>query len=1058
VTRAGALPLALLLLSACGPSSEDIYSGELPERVDFNFHVKPILSDRCFACHGPDEAARKADLRLDVEAGARTVVRAGSLRRSELFRRILSDEPDERMPPPDSHLSLSDYEKGILARWIEQGAEWRPHWSYVAPTKPVPPEVADSGWAREAIDRFILQRLAREGLQPSREADRARLIRRVTFDLTGLPPTPEEVDRFLADPSPDAYESVVDRLLASPAYGERMATDWLDLARYSDSHGYQDDGIRYMWPWRDWVIEAFNQNQPYDEFVTWQLAGDLLPDATREQILATGFNRNHAQSAEGGIVDEEYRVEYVADRVQTLGRGLLGLSTDCARCHDHKFDPITQKDYFRLFAFFNNVDEIGLGAIDGNNGPVLLLPDDSTERRLKEARDEAVAAERALDRYRAGIAADSGFLRRAREARPDLARGLIGHFTFDAVDSVSGSGAVVPNHADPRHPGQFRGAPVLVPGIRSNALEVREGALARVREAYAFDRSDPFSFSLWVRPAKPLSRSAILVRALADNGGANRGWELNLHGDTVFVALMHVRSEDAIRVQTRSGIRMEAWTHLAVTYDGSARARGLKIWVDGELAPVFVLSDNLRRTIVPPSEGSGTPAVMQIGGKQVGSEVASFEGGRIDELRIYDRPLASVEVAALAGRDTTASTPDALAELYLLTRDAEYAKRAEALRRSIAEETRLRDGVDDVMVMRERVTPRPTHLLGRGVYDEPRERVEPGTPESVLPFPEELPRNRLGLARWLFDPANPLTARVAVNRYWQMLFGAGLVRTTDDFGSQGALPTHPELLDWLAVTYRESGWDTKAMLKRMVMSSTYRQASHLTPELRERDPENRLLSRGPGHRLPAEMIRDGALAASGLLVHEVGGPSVKPYQPEGLWEEKSAGQGRGALISYVQDHGESLYRRSLYTFQKRTSPLPMLVSFDASERAVCTVRRQQTNTPLQALTLLNDPQFVEASRLLAERMIRDGGATAEERLRFGFRVVTARHPSARELELLTSLRDRQLTRFRDSSPAARRLLSTGEMPRDASLDAVEVAAYTVVANALLNLDETLSKR
>jgi hypothetical protein len=1066
--RAGSFACGLaLLLSSCGPSAEDLYSGTLPEHVDFNFHVKPILSDRCFVCHGPDAAARKADLRLDTEEGIRTVIRSGLFRRGPFLHRILADDSSRVMPPRESGLALSAYEKALLARWVAQGAEYKPHWAFLPPQKPEPPKVGEAAWARGPIDRFVLARLEREGLAPSPEASRTRLIRRVTYDLTGLPPTPAEVEAFLQDSSADAYEKLVDRLLVSPAYGERMASEWLDLARYADSHGYQDDGIRHMWRWRDWVIKAFNDNQRYDEFVTWQLAGDLLPEPTREQILATGFNRNHAQSAEGGIVDEEYRVEYVADRVNTVSRGLIALSMDCARCHDHKYDPVSQSEYFEFFAFFNNIDEIGLGAIDGNNGPVLLLPDEETEEKLRQVRQRLAEQERALREYRARVASDAEYLRRAHAVRADLSHGLVGHFSFDTVEpqdaaargnpsSANGLATwTAPNLADPRHPAILRGDPGVVPGRFGNAFEVREGALWTVREAYAFDRSDPFSLSVWIQPTRPQERAAVLTRAADDNGGANRGYELNLLDGQVFVALMHVRSDDAIRIQTRATVPLNTWTHLAVTYDGSARASGLVVYIDGRPAPVEVLSDDLRRTIVRVRRDSSTDP-LQIGGKRAGSEVATFEGGRIDELRIYDRPLLPLEVAQLAGLNLSRPASDELLELYLRTRDEEYARRARALRQSFAEETRLLNGVEDVMVLRERLSPRPTYLLDRGMYDSPRDRVEPGTPASVLALPDNLPQNRLGLARWLFSPDNPLTARVAVNRYWQMLFGTALVRTADEFGNQGELPSHPELLDWLAVTYRESGWDTRALLKGIVMSATYRQSSTPTPELREKDPENRLLARGPSHRLPAEMIRDGALAASGLLVHQVGGPSVKPYQPEGLWEEKSAG--RGALATYVQDQGESLYRRSLYTFWKLSSPPPMLINFDAAERNVCSVRRPRTNTPTQALGLLNDPQFVEAARVLAERMMNEGGARREERLRHGFRVVTARWPTDRELEALASLYDEQRARFAVQRTDAERLLRLGEWQRDPALPPDQLAAYTVVANTLLNLDEFVTKR
>jgi hypothetical protein len=825
-----------------------------------------------------------------------------------------------------------------------------------------------------------------------------------------------------------------------------MAAEWMDVARYADSHGYQDDGARMMWPWRDWVIASFNRNQRYDEFATWQLAGDLLPNATREQILATGFGRNHPISAEGGIVDEELRVEYVADRTNTFGRAFLGVTVECARCHDHKYDPITQREYYRLYAFFNSIAEIGTGPIDGHGGgPVLPLPDDTTARKLAEARREIAEREarlrQRLAEYRARVAAPA-------RGGPDLARGLVGHFPLDRF-----AGRKTPNAAPgpERAAGGVDSSVAPAPGRFGGALEVREGQGVSVPKAYNFDRADPFTLSAWVRPTRHAEHAPVVTKAM-ESVRYFRGYDLALRDGRPTMQLVHSWPDDAVRVRARDPVPLGAWTHLAVTYDGSARAAGLRLYVNGAPAAVEVEADRLTR------HTRSEDWVAFLIGQKNGTDQAAFEGGRIDEVRVYDRALAGAEVAALA--DTAAwarLTPAQRAEAHAEAgADAALAADHAALRASRAKETALASAVPNVMVMGELPRPRPTFVLARGAYDAPGERVAPGTPAGVLPFPGDMPPNRLGLARWLFRPDHPLTARVAVNRYWQLLWGRGLVETSDDFGNQGALPSHPELLDHLAVRFRESGWDVKALLRAMVTSATYRQSSLAAPALRERDPLNGLLARGPSHRLPAEMIRDGALAASGLLAQHVGGPSVRPYQPAGLWEEKSAG--RGALARYVQDTGAALYRRSLYTVWKRTSPPPQAVTFDAAERVSCTVRRQSTNTPLQSLVLMNDPQYVEAARLLAERMARAGGPDADARIAWGFRAATARAPNARERAALRALYDAELAEYRDDRARALRLLRVGDRPRDPSLDPAEVAALAVVANTLLNLDEAVTKR
>jgi hypothetical protein len=1053
-----------LHLNACGPSSDDLYSGPLPERVDFNFHVKPLLSDRCFSCHGPDEAARQASLRLDTPDGARRVIAPGSLRRSKLFRRITSDDPDEVMPPQDSPLKLSDYERALLARWIEQGAEWKQHWSLLPPEKPALPETKDPGAAKYPIDRFVRARLEREGLKPSPEASKETLIRRLSFDLTGLPPTVAEIDAFLADNDPEAYEKVVNRLLASPHYGERLAAEWLDIARYADSHGYQDDGMRNVWPWRDWVIEAFNRNLPYDQFVTWQLAGDLVEQPTQEQILATAFNRQHMQSQEGGIVDEEYRVEYVADRVNTLGRGMLGLTLECARCHDHKYDPIKQKEYYQLFAFFNNINESGTTPYKGEASPLVIVTDEEVTERLAELERQIHGLEQETDP--ANSKYDLGFKAwRSRLAAGPLPRiepeGLIARLPLDTMSRDFR----LANRAGARRPAVLQGdrdlAPETVAGHFGGAQRFKGETRIELGDSTGFfERNHPFSVSLWIKLERAGVAGPIFSRAGGTFNGY-RGYEAWLRPDgSLHARLSHVWPDEAIEVETADRILPGAWHHFAMTYDGSSRAAGIRLYLDGRSLVQRTVTDHLRRSLLHDGNGDNWDgwSRFRIGGENT----QTTEDATFDELRLYDRQLTSLEVAALSGTTdplgrALESNDEAALRAYYVDRVAPGT--AHARRRLMAlrgEANEILSEQPAVMVLRERevTEPRPTHVLARGAYNAPMESVTAGTPSAVLAFPDDLPRNRLGLARWLIDPENPLFARVAVNRYWQMLFGRGLVRTAEDFGNQGELPTHPELLDYLAIRFRENGWDLKALLKEIVLSATYRQSSIADPALRERDPENVLLARGTSFRLPAEMIRDHALAASGLLVREIGGPSVKPYQPPGLWQQLAT---RNAT-EYVQDHGDKLYRRSLYTIWKRTSPPPMMISFDASQRDVCTVRRQSTNTPLQALVLMNDPQFVEAARVLAERMVKEGGKSPDDRIVFGFRALTSRYPDAEELRTLRGLFDAERVAFEKDASAARRLLSTGEHPRDRRLEPAEVAALAVVASTIMNFDETVFRR
>lgn len=1069
----------------------------IPKEIRYNRDVRPILSDRCFKCHGPDAAARATNMHLDSREGSQiALVAAASSGRaidpgdpygSEMVRRILSHDPAYHMPPPEANLTLTDEEKAILIRWIEQGAEYEPHWAFSPPVEPDAPDVDDGTWPRQPMDRFVLARLEAEGLAPQPEADRETLLRRVTLDLTGLVPTIEEMGAFLADSSEGAYERAVDRLLASPAYGERMASAWLDLARYADSHGYQDDGMRNMWPWRDWVVKAHNENLPWDTFVTWQMAGDLLPDATQEQILATGFNRNHLQSQEGGIVAEEYRVDYVADRTHTFGRAFLGLTMECARCHAHKYDPIPMEEYYGLFAFFNSINEFGNIPYSGEAAPVVILTDSTTDVRLAELRGSIARLEGEL----AGAADASfpGWLRSAAEGaasrlpvapastrparREDPApTGLVGHYPLEGFVETKDR-LDLPDLVKPKEPGYFWGdrdqLPEVIDGVAGKGMRLKgDGWLDMGGKRFVFERNEPFTLSLWVRLESDSTHGPLMGKSGGLFNG-KRGYLVILNEDrTLSASLNHVFPDNSIEIRTTDRLPAGAWRHVALTYDGSSRADGIRLFLDGRPMASRVVVDNLRQSIrfsIDPATGD----TSNWGGS--GNLAIGFEGGNlptldradVDEFRVFDRRLSSLEVAWEAGRrDTLARlvatptrTPDqeaALREYHAERVDpASAALRAELLTLR-GEENSILTGRPSVMVLRELPEPRPTFVLARGAYDQPTTPVGPTTPGVVLPFPEEYPKNRLGLARWLFDERNPLTARVAANRLWQMVFGRGLVATADNFGFQGAVPSHLELLDHLAVAYRGGGWDTKAFLRMLVTSATYRQSSIAGPDLLERDPYNVLLARGPSARLSAEQIRDGALAASGLLVREIGGPPVKPYQPAGLWEELAT---RNATV-YVQDHGDKLYRRSLYTIWKRTTPPPSMISFDAAERNLCVVDRQRTNTPLQALVLMNDVQYVEASRFLAERVLRPSGGDGA--VESAFRLLTGRRPRAEELAVLEQLRAEQERRFAAAPRDAAALLAVGEKPRDASLPAPQVAAMAVVASTIMNMDAFVTKR
>jgi hypothetical protein len=1045
------LAATLLLLAGCHPSPSP---APTQTRVDFNFHVRPILSDRCFTCHGPDEKSRKADLRLDLaEAATRPrknsppAITPGKLSASALWDRITSSDPSQRMPPPKSKLSLTAAEIATLRRWIEQGAEYQPHWAFTPVRKPNLPEANNLTHSTHPIDRFIRSRLRQEGLEPSSRAAPDTLLRRASLDLRGLPPTLAEMDAFYSA-GPQAYEKAIDQFLASPAYGEHQAALWLDLARYADTYGYQSDVDVDLSPWRDWVIQAFDQNLPYDQFLTWQLAGDLLPNANTEQVLATAFNRLHRQTNEGGSIEEEFRTEYAADRVQTFGTAMLGLTLGCARCHDHKYDPVSQKDFYSLLAFFNNIDESGLYSHFTMATPTPAMPlyrDGEAARHRQLQSKVATQEERFLLEVPVASNRFSAWLHQGGlvEKPQPLAA-----YDFSIVTN-----ARVLNLVSTNYPIVLVDTPQVAPGRTGHALRF-SGDNSAVAKSLSFNRVTPFSLALALQPGEAQDRAVVLhfSRAWTDSG--SRGFELLLERGRPGFSLIHFWPGNALKILALDPLPLHQWSHLTVTYDGSSRAEGVRLYLNGRLMRTQTVRDRLTRDITHRREwgDADTGGIeLTLAGRFRDS---GFKNGLIDDLQVFDRALTSLEVSTVAGLSDPKppSDVDGLREYYFARVDAGLQTIASALHQARKDENEFITGVREIMVMQELPMRRTTHVLQRGAYDAPGEEVRPGTPNAVLPFSGDWPANRLGLARWTVATNNPLTARVAVNRVWRQHFGRGLVATEEDFGIQGSLPTHPELLDWLAWEFMQSGWDLKALHKLILTSETYQQTSEASPTLIAKDPQNLWLARGPKNRLRAEEIRDGALAASGLLVSTIGGPSVKPHQPEGLWEQS------GIAKHYVPSQGDSLYRRSLYTFWRRTAPPPNMVVFDAPTREVCTARRESTTTPLQALVLLNDPQFIEASRALAERVISETTTALPDRIQRATRLALGRPARPLELELLQQLHREQRAYFEANSAAATTYLKTGARPPSPSIPPAELAAMTVVANAIFNLDEFVMKR
>lgn len=1063
-----------------------IHSGHalaaVPTKPDFNREVRPILAEHCFKCHGVDEKARKGDLRLDVREAAieKKAIIPGQADSSELIKRILTTDADDVMPPPKERKELTAEQKETLRRWIMEGAEYKPHWAFIPPVLPDVPVIADSeSGIRSPIDAFVRQRLMEENIKPAPEAPKERWLRRVTLDITGLPPTLTEMDAFLADPREEAYGAVVDRLVASKAFGERMATDWLDAARYADTYGRHEDAESAVWRYRDWVVRAFNDNLPYDQFLTWQTAGDLLPNPTPDQYIATAFNRLVQQSNEAGSNEEEFRQDHVNDRVKTNAIAILGLTMECARCHDHKYDPLTQKDYYSFSAFLNNVDELGLfpRQTAGIPAPSFLLFTPEQETEHQQVIREISEVEKKLDEVRRN--GRERFHAWCMERGMPLSAQPLCHYDFESV--AEKKAGVKKNQFDRLHPNApaaiVRQTPKPMPS-KSGGVGIElanDNGLEFPDTVGAFRRTDAFSLAFWFINKVEQERAVLVHRTRGRLDAANRGYEVSMdHGKLEF-GLSHFAPGNSVLVRMKQALPLDTWQHVVASYDGSSRASGLKLIVNGQEMECEVVRDNLYRDILYRKEwGDFDDAKIQDNGTPVIKLTLAWryndmglKDGAFDDFMIFDRALTASEAGVLAGGSPPQVTKgwwswltgaqslpenaDAWYDVWLRDHDEESRGLAARLRDLRRKEDDLVGAVEEVMVMREMEPRRRTYVLARGQFNQPTAEVSPNTPAALPPMAGGIPHNRLGLAQWYVDKKNPLTARVAVNRVWQMFFGRGLVATTEDFGLQGQLPTHPELLDWLACDFRDHGWDVKRLCRMIALSATYRQSSMpVDPALMERDPQNALLARGPRHRLTAEQIRDTALAVSGLLVPKLGGPPVKPYQPAGLYEDS------GVQAHYEQDHGEGLWRRSVYTFRKRTLPIPNLLVFDSPTREFCRVRRESTNTPLQALTLLNDPQFVEACRVMAEKELKEHRDNIRQSLAESFRIWTGRMPRAEEQEVLHRLYEDELVWFNAHTEDAKALCTgNGEAEPDKSLPVSEVAAMTEVQRALLGDDETL---
>jgi mono/diheme cytochrome c family protein len=1028
------------------------------ETIEYNRDIRPILAENCFACHGPDSAARKGDLRLDLRdaAIASKAIVEGKVSESAIIERILATDPDVVMPPPSTHKQIKPEQLELLKRWIENGAPYQPHWSFIPPVAVMPPATKNESWIKNPIDRFVLQRLESIGLEPAPEADRTTLARRAALDVTGLPPTPEMVDEFLKDTAADAYERYVDRLLQSDRWGEHRGRYWLDYARYADSHGIHFDNYREIWAYRDWVIKAFNANMPFDQFTIEQLAGDLLPNPTLDQKIATGFNRCNITTNEGGVIPEEYTVLYTRDRMETTSAVWMGLTANCAVCHDHKFDPISQRDTYSMAAFFNNTTQ---NTMDGNikdTPPVIPVPLAEDRQRWSQIDPEITAAEQQLATRRAE--AQTAFT--AWNSNPETLQqyanpatptnGLKFHLPLDEGQGKTLHFATenqVRRHLLPKETKWQAGA------IAESGWVNQDDSVPQFADIGDFEKDKPFSIALWVKLADPNQAASLIARM--DEASVYRGWDIWVESGKVGMHLVHKWPEDAFKTVTRDPLPLNRWNHIVINYDGTSQANGVSVYVNGEKksmdAPVNVLKSTTRTTVP-----------MKIGQR---NSSAKTIGAGLQDLRIYDRLLTEAEAHELSGTARTgylvqrgASRSEAeaseLFDWYLAQKDEQFVKISQQIASLRQEKEAIRSRGTIAHVMNEKSEPAIAFILQRGEYDKRLDQVAADTPKILPPMAADLPRNRLGFAKWMMSVEHPLTARVTVNRYWQEAFGTGLVRTTGDLGVSGELPINQDLLDWLAIDFRDNGWDVKRLFRLMLTSATYRQAAEITDSKLVKDPDNRLLSRGPRFRMEAEMVRDYALFASGLLSSKIGGPSVKPYQPDGVWE--AVAMIGSNTRDYVREKGENLYRRSMYTFWKRSAPPASMEIFNAPSRETCTVRRERTNTPLQALVTLNDPQFVEAARALAQ-LVMTNASDRDARLNLLSKRVLLRELTAEEREVVHQSLEDLTAHYKSQPEAAKELLKVGDHPVNVELDSAELAAWTMIANELFNLDETINK-
>ncbi|MBT6722312.1 MAG: DUF1553 domain-containing protein [Planctomycetaceae bacterium] len=1027
------------------------------DTVSFNRDIRQILTNHCYQCHGPDEEQRKADLRLDKFEAA-TALRMGTAaiipgtpNKSGLIERIQSNDDDLRMPPASLKKDLTDDQIELLRRWISQGAEYEEHWSFNAPIRPKLPLHQRTEWGNNAIDKFVLRQMRVRGLEPNTTAEKEILIRRVTLDLTGLPPTIAEIDAFLTDNSPEAYETLVDRLINSPGYGERMAVAWMDAARYGDSSVFHADGPRDMWAWRDWVIRSFNSNKSYKDFTIEQIAGDLIPDASVDQRVASGFNRNHGTTDEGGAIAEEYRVEYIVDRIKTTSTVWLGMTLECAQCHDHKYDPFSQEEYYQLYAYFNQASDKGMQSRRGNEAPVVQVPNLRKAAQLPSANKKLALLNEALETYKSSTT--DAYRVWLDKKTIEAAEGpMIPEGRYAFIDFLEQKDRQVSTGTTPPTLGSYNGNNKWTSGSDGHAIELDGKSHIDFGSEFGnFEGTDSFSFGASIKP--PNNSSGAILSRMKDSNSF-KGYDFLLSNGSIEVHIVHRWPDNAIKISTKNKVSPDKHQHVMVTYDGSQKARGLTIYFDGVSQELTVQQDSL-------SKGIKAETSFKVGKR----DSSLFYRGEINSISIYRRALGAEEVKLDAGqhaitpilkkskKDRTLEEQQVLLQRFY-SQDKMFADHTTSITNQQKVIDELKKPLTSVMVMGDVTTVRPTFILERGNYASPQKdkEVMPAIPKVLQLGIAGLSPNRLGLAQWITDDRHPLTGRVTVNRIWQMFFGAGIVKTTGDFGSQGDSPSHPELLDWLAVEFLESGWDLKHLVRLMVTSETYRQSSHASAEVKTIDPLNRFYSHGPRFRLQAEFIRDSALAAGGILTNRMGGPGVKPYQPAGLWNEVSL----SGNVRFTQDKGANNYRRSMYTYWKRSAPAPAMTIFDVPSREKCVVQRPRTNTPLQALVTLNDPQYLEAARALGHRM---HGVSDEinSQISYGYRLATGRSADAATIALLRHYYEQELDRFSSDKAAADKLLQIGEYPSDASIPNEIQAALTLLSNLLLNLDAAITR-